>query len=83
MRFQRNSGRHHFGSGIALAGYSTHGSGMTPSMPSISNTEIINIPETKLNGPKFQPKNPPKGTLNGSIDLLSMDIQYSEVNICQ
>ena len=76
MRFQRNSGRHHFGSGIALAGYSSQsgkGHMATPSMPSISNTEIINIPETKLNGPKFQPKNPPKGTLNGSIDLLSMD----------
>ena len=77
MRFQRNSGRHHFGSGIALAGYSSQsGKGhmdMAPSMPSISNTEIINIPETKLNGPKFQPKKPPLGTLNGSVDLLSMD----------
>ena len=67
MRFQRYSGRHHFGSGIALAGYSGQsGKGMAPSMPSISNTEIINIPETKLNGPKFQPKKPPLGTLNGS-----------------
>ena len=46
---------------------------MAPSIPSISNTEIINIPETKLNGPKFQPKKPPLGTLNGSVDLLSMD----------
>ena len=76
MRFQRNSGRHHFGSGIALAGYSGHsGSGhnVVQSMPSISNTEIINIPETKLNGPKFQPKKPPLGTLNRSVDLLSMD----------
>ena len=75
MRFQRNSGRHHFGSGIALAGYSSHGSGhnVAPSMPSISNTEIINIPETKLNGPKFQPKKPPLGTLNGSVDLFLMD----------
>ena len=62
MRFQRQfSRRLHFGTGIALAGYSAKsGSGITPSMSSISNTEIINIPETKLNGPKFQPKNPPK-----------------------
>ena len=75
MRFQRQfSHRQHFGSGIALASYSAKsGSGITPSMPAISNTEYNNIPETKLNGPKFQPKKPPKGTLNGSVDLLSMD----------
>ena len=35
MRFQRNSGRHHFGSGIALAGYSSQsGKGHMDMVPS-------------------------------------------------